>query len=125
MEDTTTLVEDDFKISVKVPTFPRAKNLTKEQVWGLWEEGKNVEVGMIVAKGYDLSNRDIANSMPYPQVCPVFLDKLPYKSVTVVCAPSKKDEVIYWLEYVLGGGCVQQICRYKNGIAIRANYMCW
>ena len=61
-----------------------------------------------------------------PSVCPIWKDKLPYKSVTIVCEPSIEEEVIYWLEYVHGGGSVSRRKKLDNGkIALRSNYQCW
>ena len=64
--------------------------------------------------------------MDYPQVCPIFKDKLPFKAVTVVCDREQEQEVVYWLEYVQGGNCVTQRSGLRNGkVAIRAEYQCW
>lgn len=107
---------NDFKVTAVVlnPTAPVAKILTKDDVWG--SEADNYK-GMIIARSGD--------------TCPVFHDILPYKSVTVVCDPAQEDEVIYWLEYVHGGGSVSNIKLVEDvkeqvgKIAIRSDYQCW
>lgn len=81
--------------------------VSKEDVWG-----NENDDGLIIAK----SN----------QKCPIFNDVIPYKSSTLVCDSSIKDEVIYWLDYVLGGGSVSKTKEFEDGkIAIRADYQCW
>ena len=113
-------------ITVSMPTKPKPTKLLKEEVWGLWEGAKLLEPGMIIAQGCGISNPDVSRHLPHPQVCPIFLDKLPFKAVTVLCHPSQLDEVIYWLEYVHGAGCVTRQNKTSNGkIAIRSEYKCW
>jgi len=86
------------------PTVPKAKKVTKEDVW---EKG-----GMIVARS--------------DEICPVWRDVLPYKSVTAICNKIQQEEVIYWLEYVYGGESISKIKELSNDkVAIRSNYMCW
>ena len=83
--------------------------LTKEDVWGDYEKDTK---GMIVAKT--------------DETCPVFKDKLPYKSVTVICDVDQEDAVTYWLSFVHGGDCVQDIKKLKgNKLGIRSDYQCW
>lgn len=98
-----------FIIGVNMPTGPKAKKLTKDDVWG---SAADNYTGMIVARS--------------ESKCPIFKDKVPYKSVTVVCDIAQQGEVEYWLEYVHGGNCV---CKTKklpeNKIAIRSDYQCW
>lgn len=84
-------------------------SLTKEDVWGNHAAGID---GMIVASWLD--------------VCPVFHDTVPYKSVTVVCEPEQEADVQYWLDYVLGGDCIamrKELADKK--VALRADYKCW
>lgn len=105
---------DEIIISVLKPTVTPAINLTKEDVWGEYDivAQKRIREGMIVARS--------------EQLCPYFGDKLPYKSVTVVCTDAQRDEVIYWLEYVHGGGSVAREMRVdKDRVALRSNYLCW
>jgi len=90
-------------------------------------EGPKVHNGMVVASGL----KDFL-----PDVCPIWGDEPPYKSVTVICAAELEAEVAYWLEYVLGGGCISKIkalpddrneefLRARNRVAMRADYKCW
>jgi len=89
-----------------------ARSLTKDDVWGKFTpDHKRLTAGMIIAKSDD--------------ICPVFKDKVPYKSVTVLCEQDQIEDVMYWLEYVHGGGCVQRAKGHKGKIAIRSDYMCW
>ena len=99
-------------VIISNPTKPTAKHLMKDDVWGKFENNKLIDNGMIVARS--------------EEICPIFKDKLPYKSVTVVCAAEQESEVSYWLEYVHGGNSISKIKKIANGkIAIRSNYMCW
>jgi hypothetical protein len=87
--------------------------LKMEDVWGKYDEEKHemIHYGMIVARA--------------EVKCPIFKDKLPYKSVTVVCNPEEEGEVEYWLSYVHGGG-VSKRKELKDGkIALRSDYQCW
>ena len=96
-------------VLVSEPTAPKAKTLTQEDVWGNYTKKT---LGMIVARMNDK--------------CPVFKDKVPYKSVTIICTEEQFDEVHYWLEYVHGADCIGKVKRLPKGkIAIRSNYMCW
>lgn len=103
-------------MTVSTPTVPEAKKLTKEDVWGKWDDNthKRLSEGMIVAQT--------------DQICPIWRDKVPYKSVTVICSPEQETEVRYWLEYVHGGNSVSRWKEIKQGkekkIALRSNYMC-
>ena len=79
---------EKITIIIANPTKPVAKKLIKEDVWG--EYGNPMSRGMIIARSGD--------------TCPIWKDKIPYKSVTAVCKPEQVDEVIYlvrirtWLE---------------------------
>lgn len=103
----------DIQINISEPTAPTAKNLTKEDVWGTFDDNhERISWGMIVAQN--------------EQTCPIFGDVVPYKSVTVICRPNQVEEVQYWLEYVHGGGSISHATTLENGdMAIRSNYMCW
>jgi len=87
--------------------------LTKEDVWGEYDENYNlIKKGMIVAK--------------YKDICPYFTDVVPYKSVTVVCDKDQEEEVTYWLEYVHGANSISNKKILDNDkIALRSNYKCW
>ena len=99
-------------VALTIQEFAEAKTwptLTKEDVWGDYEKGTK---GMIVARSGD--------------ICPVFHDKVPYKSVTVICDESQRSEVEYWLGYVHGVNCVSIIRKMPDEkLAIRSNYQCW
>lgn len=114
-----------------VHSIPLITKLTQEDVWGKWQEApmKRLTKGMIVAQGYGMDDaeyerRKVADEL-LSNICPIWGDKLPYKSVTAIFRLERQREVEKWLDYVHGGG----IERYKevgNGfIAIRSNYMCW
>ncbi|MFE8701226.1 hypothetical protein ACFYKX_11525 [Cytobacillus sp. FJAT-54145] len=95
-----------FESSAKSPS-----TLTEEDVWGAWDENRieKRSEGMVVAR--------------HPEVCPIFGDSIPYKSVTVVCKEEQYQDVCYWLEYVHGAGCIQATALLPNDrIAIRSEY---
>lgn len=111
-------------------------SLTKDDVWGLWDEDtfSLISKGMIVARGlpsvddryFTQEKRNETISRAYPDVCPVWGDQLPYKSVTAICDADQVEGVSYWLEYVHGGGSVSDFKELPDGkVAIRSNYMCW
>lgn len=84
--------------------------VTKEDVWG--DMVNSDKRGMVVAKSYD--------------TCPIFHDKVPYKSVTVVCEPKQERDVCYWLSYVHGGNNISNRKVLDDGrIALRSDYTCW
>lgn len=111
-----TLIPDitPIKIIVSEPEGPEPTEMTKDDVWGKWDEEHNIRVkdGMIVAHTGD--------------ICPIFGDKVPYKSVTVVCKEEEFESVKYWLEYVHGYDCISKMKEMEeNKIAIRSEYQCW
>jgi len=120
--------KENFEIEVKIlePTVPEARDLTMKDVWGVHEMEsehipkipiKWIHHGMLVATSTD-------DGMP--NVCPVWGDVLPYKSVTVICRPCFEEQVRYWLEYVHGGGSVtRRKVISKNEVALRSDYQCW
>lgn len=78
---------------------------------------------------------DWATRVPYrvafgacdpPTKCPVWGDRLPYKSITVIVDEADLNAAIRSCEYVHGGGAVSKTKKLSNGkVAVRANYMCW
>lgn len=130
----------NLKIVVSNPTVPEAKNLTKEDVWGKWENHVRVSNGMLVAQGYGpvsdyftQSDKDKLTAI-IPEICPIWNDVLGYKSVTVICLPCQEEEVRYWLEYVHGGNSVRgrklirgEAYGFQAGelVALRSAYQCW
>ena len=94
-----------------------------DEVFGKYdiENHKRKSKGMVVAMGtpYDEPNEH------YPNVCPVLGDKLPYKSVTVVCQPEQLTGVEHWLMFVHGGQPNGEVELDDGRIAIRSDYQCW
>ena len=104
----------EAQVVINYPNGEKPKKLTQEDVWGEFDiyKGKRISNGMVVAR--------------YKDICPIFNDEVPYKSVTVVCPKSQYDEVVYWLEYVHGGDCVSITKELDDlRIAIRSDYQCW
>lgn len=110
------------------------KKITQDDVWGTFDEDFNlVTRGMIVAQGnpYDKPEEeqerlDLIKKIQVPDICPIWKDRLPYKSVTVVCNVDQSGEVESWLSYVHGGDCISKIKMLPNNkVAFRSNYMCW
>ena len=107
-------MEKKITIIISEPPKPVVHKLTKEDVWGKFDEEthQRLSPGMIVARS--------------EQICPVWKDKLPYKSVTVICKAEEVGEVIYWLGYVHGGDSVSKQRKIAGGkVALRSDYMCW
>jgi len=102
-------------ITVSEPTFPEPKKLTKEDVWGIFDiqAMKWVSNGMMVE--------------PVKGICRVFGDRMPFKSVTVVCLQTQFNEVAYWLEFVHGAGSITKVKVMDDNtkVAIRSEYNCW
>ncbi len=83
----------------------------KIQKWDVFGHAKDNYTGMIIAK----TN----------QKCPIWKDKLPFKSVTVVCKKEDLSDVEYWLCYVHGGS-FERIKDLPDGkVALRSNYQAW
>lgn len=101
-----------MEITVLSPTGNEPKEITKDDVWGTFEDGVKTKPGMIVAHS--------------KTVCPIWKDKLGFKDVTVICEADQEEAVIYWLEYVHGGGCITNAADLKSGkVALRSEYMAW
>ena len=99
---------------IKSPNGEQPSALLKEDVWGRFdiEKCERISNGMIVAR--------------QGQICPIFEDEVPFKSVTVVCPKKQYDDVVYWLEYVHGSDCVVMTKELDDlRIAIRSDYQCW
>ena len=118
-------VREGLDIWVSSPSGLKPKNLIQEDVWGKHEmESEHIPKipirwihhGMIVAS---------SDADGLPIVCPVWKDKLPYKSVTVICKPSQEQDVTYWLEYVQGTDSVSRRKKVGNKVALRSDYKCW
>lgn len=99
---------------VNSPNEEKPKKLTKDDIWGIFDPIKceRISKGMIVAR--------------HGEICPIFEDEVPYKSVTVVCPKNQYNEVVYWLEYVHGCDCVVMTKELDDlRVAIRSDYQCW
>lgn len=104
----------EVQVIINSPNGEKPEKLTQEDVWGEYDinNGERISRGMIVARS--------------GEICPVFNDKIPYKSVTVICPKNQYDEVAYWLEFVHGGDCVSMTKELDDlRIAIRSDYQCW
>lgn len=107
-------IPTEITMIISNPNVPEAKKLTKDDVWGTMnpETFESTSEGMIIVKSEGR--------------CPVWKDKLPYKSVTVVCDKAQEDEVSYWLQYVHGGNSIsKRKVLAGDKVALRSNYMCW
>lgn len=112
----------------------REKNMkvSKDDVWGKFDDNLNlISRGMIVAQGYigdkyyEKGLEHWKKKLQVSNVCPVWGDELPYKSVTVICNKEQEDEVRYWLCYVHGGEAEMSKTLPDGKVAIRSNYQCW
>ena len=114
----------EIRCFINAPTGEESGKLTKEDVWGRFDENyKMIDNGMVVARGLPSGYESESD---LPTICPIWNEKLPYKSVTVVTDQALVDDVIYWLEYVHGGGSVSKMKKINGDkVAIRSNYMCW
>ncbi len=88
------------------------REMTKDDVWGNKEKGVK---GMIVSSSFE--------------PCKYFHDVVPYKSVTAICMEHQIADVLYWLEYVHGGGSLSATRKLGGAdagrIALRSDYQCW
>lgn len=118
-------------IPVNPPSGKTERKLTKEDVWGTFNGAyKITHRGMIVAQGFSSGSKEEyakwKEAVQVSDICPVWKDKLPYKSVTVICDEAQVGDVMYWLHYVHGGDCISNEKKLPDGkYAIRSNYMCW
>ncbi len=108
------------------------RKLTQEDVWGTFDENhKLVSRGMIVARGFSSTTKsaeikELEKELQVKSICPVWKDKLPYKSVTIICDESQFDDVTYWIMYVHGGDCISKRKNLPDGkLALRSDYQCW
>jgi len=119
-----------FDVYTIEPAWAPAQKITEEDVWGKVEEShwkddlpntkwipsRRTSKGMIVASA----------AKGYPDICPVWGDKLPYKSVTVVTDKKNEGDVRYWLGFVHGGDPVSKRKELPKGkIALRSDYQAW
>ena len=108
-----------LKIGVLMPTNdkPTTNTLEKDDIFN--KDSKYI----IACADYGGYNNNKARSI---KKCPIFNTYIYNKSLTLKCKESELDSVIYWCEYVHGGGCISKIKNLKNGyVAIRSDYMCW
>ncbi len=59
------------------------------------------------------------------QVCPVWGDKLPYKSVTVTVSLEDEEAAAYCLESAHGGQWTRRKVHSDGTVSLRSNYVCW
>jgi hypothetical protein len=110
--------KDDLHFVINEPLKKRKPSITQEDVWGTWDDERNKRTskGMIVA----------SEMKGYPDRCPIWKDKVPHKSVTVVCKKEQVPDVVYWLEFVHGGDSVTRMKDLPKGkVALRSDYQCW
>ena len=87
-----------------------------------------INPGMIAARQIDPHiNSGLKEQLDkcYKTICPVWHDKLQYKSKTIICKPEEEDEVIYWITYVEGGLPTERKVLDNGRIALRADYQAW
>lgn len=100
---------------------PLSDRMTKEDVWGKFTSPEDpisakIHSGMVVARSYDYTKK----------LCPIWNDKVPYKSATIVCDTKLIEEVAYWIEFVQGADSIIDVKTLDDGTtAIRCEYMAW
>jgi len=94
--------------------------LRKEDVWGYGYYDKDM-VWQKVHDGLVVARTD--------EICPVWGDRLPYKSSTLVIpegAPTELVEAVeYWVSYVMGGSPTRKTFQPDGTVALRADYQAW
>jgi hypothetical protein len=58
-------------------------------------------------------------------VCPVWGDRVPYKSVTVIVEASEEDAATYCLACAHGGGYSRRLVLADGRVALRSDYQAW
>ena len=108
------------------------KKITQNDVLGWFDSNHNlINRGMVVAQGFSGSQcspdefESWKEKLQVSNICPVWKDKLPYKSVTVICNADQENEVTYWLSYVHGGEYSKRKVLKNGQVAFRSNYQCW
>lgn len=112
--------------------YEKNMKVSKDDVWGKYTDDlKLLDRGMIVAQGY-IGDKYFEDGLEVwkkkvqtTNVCPVWGDELPYKSVTVICTKEQEDEVKYWLSYVHAGEAERTKNLPDGKVAIRSNYQAW
>ncbi len=107
--------------------------ITQDDVWGTYDDDHHmIDKGMMVARGYGEPDEKYFPRKKYeeltkvlPDICPVWKDKLPYKSVTVICEEKDLSQVLYWLSYVHGGEYDKTKELPGGKVAIRSHYQAW
>ena len=115
-----------MQITVLDPTFPEAKEITQDDVWGKWSDDHRTKIsdGMVVANhthgGFD------EKKLRSVKRCPIFKDYVDYKSATIVGPKRYAEQIAYWLEYVHGCDCISKVKDLPDDmIAFRSDYMAW
>ena len=89
-----------------------SRTLQKHDVFGDTDENyRRISDGLVVARS--------------DKTCPIWGDKVPSKSVTVVCNVDQESDVAHWLAYVHGGGWSMRLKLDDGRIAIRSDYQAW
>jgi len=58
-------------------------------------------------------------------VCPVWGDRVPYKSVTVIVPADEEDDAAYCLSMAHGGGYSRRRVLDDGRVALRSDYQAW
>jgi len=116
---------NELKLVVLEPTFPEAKEITQDDVWGKTSKDHKTKIhnGMVVANctlgGFD------DDKLQSKEKCPIFDTYIDWKSVTVVCPKEISEQVAYWLEFNHGSDCISAVKEFGGKIAFRSDYMAW
>ena len=71
----------------------------------------------------------VAVGRTYPEqdndICPVWGDRLPWKSTTVIVEAAEEDDATYCLACAHGGGYERRKVLPDGRVALRSNYQAW
>ena len=84
---------------------------------------RNKENAICFDWNYGKSKPDANDSV---KVCPIFKDKIGYKSFTLIVDKKKQDDAEYWCRYIHGADSISNTMDLKNDkVAIRSDYQAW
>lgn len=110
----------DITISVSHPTGspgPKSRAQMGEDGHGVVTWAMDEPHRVAIGRSYPEDNND---------VCPVWGDRLPWKSVTVVVDAEDEADAIFCLECCHGGASVSRRKVLDDGrVALRSDYQCW